>query len=590
MDAGPAAEQDVVPPVPTRAAPPPPVASYLPPVPSRSAAPAAPAGYRNPFAEEEEEEEEPAPAPQPSMAAPPSSSSTRQIPSSPSGGANGAPVSMAGWLHKKGAIVKSYKKRWMILKGNELQWYESERQPTPQGTLILLPTERTVVDTPGDVKFEIHHKDPKERIYFLKAESPSDKKRWLSVLQALLEPGQQQQQQLSPRGTGIPSYPSSSSIPAYVAPSIPAYVPPPSASEDTMVLPPVPTRAAPPPPVTATPFDDVPPMPEAQAGLGSDDGMDYHQPPSYEQQPYHDDQQQQQHSDNAAAANNAHSDQHVQQRNHPVSLTDEHYKLAATLGSLGGLGLGDDDDGGYDDHGAPPIPSYHLPTASKLVFGPPSAAEAKRAQDLTTIDWFEERVNTPNRAFARSAYEQDSGSLAYIQWNTLSGDERDTWRLLVLTQMLSDKEQVSAELAVLRTLWLPAFGLGTKSKAKIKKLVNEPLFSALEEQTLEMFDRHRNLALQLAQSRNAFYETRSFGELVLKMANQAAKIDCAFVEAFPEYVVAYQYHLEQNAKFAKYGWLCCWWLLLVGWLVVVVFVVGCCVCVSVLVCLVVFDV
>ena len=65
---------------------------------------------------------------------------------------------MAGWLHKKGAIVKSYKKRWMILKGNELQWYESERQPTPDGTLLLLPSERTVVDTPGDVKFEIHHK------------------------------------------------------------------------------------------------------------------------------------------------------------------------------------------------------------------------------------------------------------------------------------------------------------------------------------------------------------------------------------------------------------------------------------------------
>ena len=32
--------------------------------------------------------------------------------------------------------------------------------------------------------------DPRERIYFLKADSPSDKKRWLTVLQAVLEPGQ----------------------------------------------------------------------------------------------------------------------------------------------------------------------------------------------------------------------------------------------------------------------------------------------------------------------------------------------------------------------------------------------------------------
>ncbi len=64
--------------------------------------------------------------------------------------------------------MKSYKRRWVVLRGTELQWYESERQPTPQGTMELVPGNHVVVDTPGDIKFEIHPKDPKERAYFFK--------------------------------------------------------------------------------------------------------------------------------------------------------------------------------------------------------------------------------------------------------------------------------------------------------------------------------------------------------------------------------------------------------------------------------------
>lgn len=82
--------------------------------------------------------------------------------------------------------------------------------------------------------------------------------------------------------------------------------------------------------------------------------------------------------------------------------------------------------------------------------------------------------------------------------------------------------------------------------------MRDAIFTQLDEQTAELFDRHRNLVVQIAQIRNAFFETRSFGEIVLKLANYAAKIDILFVESFPSYVSAFHYHLQNNAKFAKF--------------------------------------
>ncbi len=89
-------------------------------------------------------------------------------------------------------------------------------------------------------------------------------------------------------------------------------------------------------------------------------------------------------------------------------------------------------------------------------------------------------------------------------------------------------------------------------KSKIKTIVRDPVFVYLEEQTQELFDRHRNLAVQLAQQRNVFFESRSFGEIVLKLANYAAKIDILFVEAFPSYVAAFTFYVRTNTKFAKF--------------------------------------
>ena len=266
------------------------------------------------------------------------------------------------------------------------------------------------------------------------------------------------------------------------------------------------------------------------------------------------------------------------QQQHPA-LNAEHAKLASTLSSMAGLGLGDSEEAdeqydetataGGDDHvtGHEQQQQHHhqenhpeqhqshhggaVAFISQVRLGPPLPEDLKRSQDLATIDWFDDRARTPDRGFARSAYLQDREAMLSIDWNTMAADDRDAWRLLILNTMLMEKEQLSCDLAVLRTLWLPVFGGGSK-KSKIKTLVKDPLFAQLDEQTLELFDRHRNLVVQLAQQRNAFFESRSYGEMVIKLANYAAKIDILFVEAYPSYVAAYKYYTQTNAKFAKF--------------------------------------
>ncbi len=446
------------PPPPSRPAPPPPAAELVvnrtpPPLPpAASAVSYQSAAYQNPFEDTAEA---------------PVADGGRSI------------VTISGWLHKKGAIVKSYKRRWMVLRGNTLQWYESERQPSPQGSMELVLGEHIVVDTPGDVKFEIHPKEAKERSYFFKAESSSDKKRWLAALQEVLEVGE-----------------------AVVAPAEER-----EPEAVTTALPPVPPRQ----------FGVEPPAPPVPVGV----------------------------------------------------LNAEHRKLASTLSSLSGLGLGDDDDEEdeqqqqqheeeqqhtdhhhQEQHAQAPS-SSQFAFVSKVRLGPPLPEDLKRSQDLATLDWFEDRAKLAERGFARSVYQQDRAAIPSIDFSRVSPEERDTWRFLVLNTMLMEKEQLSCDLAVLRTLWLPVFGGGVK-KSKIKTLVRDPIFAQLDDQVQELFDRHKNLAVQLAQLRNAFFETRTFGEMVLKLANYAAKIDILFVEAFPAYVAAYTYHAQTNAKFAKF--------------------------------------
>lgn len=46
-------------------------------------------------------------------------------------------VDKEGWLNKKGEVNKSFQKRWFVLKGNLLFYYEKKTDKEPAGVLIV---------------------------------------------------------------------------------------------------------------------------------------------------------------------------------------------------------------------------------------------------------------------------------------------------------------------------------------------------------------------------------------------------------------------------------------------------------------------
>lgn len=47
------------------------------------------------------------------------------------------PVDREGWLSKKGEINKAFQRRWFVLKGNLLFYFEKKADKEPLGVIIL---------------------------------------------------------------------------------------------------------------------------------------------------------------------------------------------------------------------------------------------------------------------------------------------------------------------------------------------------------------------------------------------------------------------------------------------------------------------
>lgn len=47
------------------------------------------------------------------------------------------PVDREGWLQKRGEVTKGYQKRWFVLKGNLLFYFEKRGDKEPVGVIIL---------------------------------------------------------------------------------------------------------------------------------------------------------------------------------------------------------------------------------------------------------------------------------------------------------------------------------------------------------------------------------------------------------------------------------------------------------------------
>ncbi|RXM99213.1 Pleckstrin homology domain-containing family H member 2 [Acipenser ruthenus] len=104
--------------------------------------------------------------------------------SSSSDNGKNEPLEKSGYLLKMGGKVKTWKRRWFVLKGGELLYYKSPSDVIrkPQGQIELSASSSIVR---GDGKQTIQMITEK-RVYYLTADSPNILEEWIRVLQNVL--------------------------------------------------------------------------------------------------------------------------------------------------------------------------------------------------------------------------------------------------------------------------------------------------------------------------------------------------------------------------------------------------------------------
>eukprot|EP00698_Gefionella_okellyi_P018207 TRINITY_DN5436_c0_g1_i1.p1 TRINITY_DN5436_c0_g1~~TRINITY_DN5436_c0_g1_i1.p1 ORF type:complete len:337 (+),score=105.05 TRINITY_DN5436_c0_g1_i1:148-1011(+) len=92
----------------------------------------------------------------------------------------------SGWLTKEGGFVKSWKRRWVVLRdGNDaVFYYETQGTSNPKGRILLDRTSEARVSTGGPCMFEVT--TPK-RTYRIRSDSSEDMHAWISAINAAID-------------------------------------------------------------------------------------------------------------------------------------------------------------------------------------------------------------------------------------------------------------------------------------------------------------------------------------------------------------------------------------------------------------------
>ncbi|XP_063820444.1 sesquipedalian-1 [Pseudophryne corroboree] len=93
-----------------------------------------------------------------------------------------SPVDKSGYLYKKGERNASYHKRWFVLKGNMLFYYDSEDSKEPVGVIILEGCRVELCESTEEFAFAIRFGYAKSRAYILAADSQSTMESWVKAL------------------------------------------------------------------------------------------------------------------------------------------------------------------------------------------------------------------------------------------------------------------------------------------------------------------------------------------------------------------------------------------------------------------------
>ncbi|XP_066914683.1 dual adapter for phosphotyrosine and 3-phosphotyrosine and 3-phosphoinositide-like isoform X2 [Clytia hemisphaerica] len=95
-------------------------------------------------------------------------------------------ASKEGYLIKRGAIHKNWKKRWFVLQKNLLKYYKEKEESTPIKTIDLVDAMHAVEDF-CDGRNNCFRLAMPTRIFYFVASSPSEAKSWIELLQWKIE-------------------------------------------------------------------------------------------------------------------------------------------------------------------------------------------------------------------------------------------------------------------------------------------------------------------------------------------------------------------------------------------------------------------
>ncbi|XP_059139515.1 sesquipedalian-1-like [Physella acuta] len=95
---------------------------------------------------------------------------------------SGAPADKEGYLHKKGELNKGFQRRWFVLKGNLLFYYEHKADLEPVGVIILEGCTIELAEDMDGFAFLINFGTNGARSYCLSAKTQEEMESWMKVL------------------------------------------------------------------------------------------------------------------------------------------------------------------------------------------------------------------------------------------------------------------------------------------------------------------------------------------------------------------------------------------------------------------------
>lgn len=93
-----------------------------------------------------------------------------------------SPTDKAGFLYKKGERNTAYHRRWFVLKGNMLFYFEDRESREPVGVIILEGSTVELCESTEEFAFAIRFSCAKSRTYILAAESQAAMESWVKSL------------------------------------------------------------------------------------------------------------------------------------------------------------------------------------------------------------------------------------------------------------------------------------------------------------------------------------------------------------------------------------------------------------------------